>query len=104
MAAGTQGAEAGALQKGQDAVVAARGSIASRLTNVRNEVEQLRAYWTGEAAVSFDAMMRQFDENATRVNNALNNLADGLGATATDQARNLEEQQATISNLAAGMA
>ena len=57
--------------------------------------------WSGDAAVSFNALMSSWQEKATSLNNILIDLSDNLRGTAKDQAANEEDNQSRTSKLQA---
>ena len=56
---------------------------------------------SGDAAVSFNALMSSWQEKATSLNNILIDLSDNLRGTAKDQAANEEDNQSRTSKLQA---
>ena len=96
-------AEEGALNKGAQAVGEAKAGIDQQVQNVRGEIEQLRGYWSGSAAIAFTTMMNSWDEQAKKLNSVLITLEDALTGTAKDQASTEEQHQSTISGLSSMM-
>jgi WXG100 family type VII secretion target len=96
-------AEEGALRRGAQAVGEAKQGIDQQVKNVRNEIEQLRGFWTGGAAVAFTGLMNNWDEQARTLNNVLVTLEAALSGTEKDQARTEDEHQSVISGLGSMM-
>ncbi|MFV0287018.1 MAG: WXG100 family type VII secretion target [Demequina sp.] len=96
-------AEEGALRQGAVAVNTAKGNIDTQLTNVRNEIEQLRGYWTGAAATSFTQLLTRWDQESKKLNNVLVTLEEALSGTEKDQAESEAQYQQTISGLGSMM-
>lgn len=69
----------GVIQKGANSVITARGDIAGQLTAMRGEVQSLAGSWTGMASTSFQQTAARWDQDATRMLNALDALAESLG-------------------------
>ncbi len=101
--AGVISAEEGALRRGAQAVNETKAGIDQQVKNVRGEIEQLRGYWQGSAAVSFTTLMNSWDEQARKLNNVLVTLEDALSGTERDAAATEEEHQSTISGLGSMM-
>ena len=91
-------AEEGAIEKGATAVDNARSGIENRIKDIEAE---LGSFWSGDAAVSFNALMSSWQEKATSLNNILIDLSDNLRGTAKDQAANEEDNQSRTSKLQA---
>ena len=96
-------AEEGALRRGAQAVHEAKSGIDQQVKNVRGEIEQLRGYWSGGAALSFTGLMNRWEEQATKLNEVLVTLEDALSGTEKDQAASEEQHQAAISGLGSMM-
>lgn len=99
----TISAEEGALRRGQQAVSEAKAGIDQRTRQVRSEIEQLRGYWTGSAALSFTQLMNRWDAETVKLNNVLVELENALRGTEQDQAATEEEHKSAISGLGAMM-
>lgn len=99
----TISAEEGALRRGQQAVSEAKAGIDQRTKQVRGEIEQLRGYWSGSAALSFTQLMARWDAETVKLNNVLIELENSLRGTEQDQAATEQEHQQAISGLGAMM-
>lgn len=95
----TQGAEAGALLKGADAVNEAHGAIKREISAVESDIAELRGFWTGPSAAAFASMMGGWNEKVTTMNNVLDTLEAALRGTEKDQSAMDEDQQSTIAGL-----
>lgn len=91
-------AEEGAIEKGATAVDNARSGIENRIKDIEAKMAELGSFWSGDAAVSFNALMSSWQEKATSLNN---DLSDNLRGTAKDQAANEEDNQSRTSKLQA---
>jgi len=96
-------AEEGALRKGAQAVNTAKAGIDTQVKNVRGEIEQVRGFWSGAAAVSFTGLLNTWDEQTRKLNETLVTLEAALAGTEKDQAATEEEHQSTISGLGSMM-
>ncbi len=99
----TISAEEGALRRGQHAVSEAKKGIDQSTKKVRGDIEELRAFWSGAAAVSFTQLMARWDAETVKLNNVLIDLENSLRGTEQDQAATEEEQKQAISGLGAMM-
>jgi WXG100 family type VII secretion target len=96
-------AEEGALRRGAQAVNEAKAGIDGQVKKVRGEIEQLRQYWQGGAAVAFTGLMSNWDEQARKLNEVLVVLEEALSGTERDQAATEEQHASTISGLGSMM-
>lgn len=96
-------AEEGALRAGAEAVNRTKGEVETEVRKVRGEIEQLRGFWTGAAAVAYTNLMTRWDEQATKLNNILIELEDALRGTESAQASDEDSGVQTISGLGAMM-
>ena len=92
-------AEEGAIEKGATAVDNARSGIENRIKDIEAKMAELGSFWSGDAAVSFNALMSSWQEKATSLNNILIDLSDNLRGTAKDA--NEEDNQSRTSKLQA---
>ncbi|MBX3094848.1 MAG: WXG100 family type VII secretion target [Cryobacterium sp.] len=96
-------AEEGALRRGAQAVNEAKAGIDQQVRKVRGEIDQLRGFWQGGAAVAFTGLMTRWDEQATKLNDVLVTLEAALSGTEKDQAATEEQHSQTISGLGSMM-
>jgi WXG100 family type VII secretion target len=96
-------AEEGALKRGAQAVNTAKAGVDQQVKFVRGEIEQVRGYWSGAAAVSYTQLMARWDEETRKLNEVLVTLEEALAGTERDQAATEESHQSTISGLGSMM-
>lgn len=89
----------GSLTAGAEAVDDARREINDRIRAVRTEVEELRSYWSGEAATKFGQLGDSWNEKATKLNDILIQLSADLRGTEKDQIAAEDEYKSTISGI-----
>ena len=58
-------AEEGAIEKGATAVDNARSGIENRIKDIEAKMAELGSFWSGDAAVSFNALMSSWQVHAT---------------------------------------
>jgi len=74
-----------------------RGSkteVEGHLGALRGQISKLGASWTGDAAGQFNLLMERWDKDATKLTNALGDIADLLQQSGTSHQVNDEEQKA----------
>jgi WXG100 family type VII secretion target len=103
MVDGVISAEEGALKRGAQAVGTAKSGIDQQVKFVRGEIEQLRGFWTGEAAGAFSQLMARWDDETRKLNDVLITLEDALSGTERDQVSTEESHRQTISGLSSMM-
>jgi WXG100 family type VII secretion target len=95
----TISAEEGALKRGAEAVGTAKAGIDQQLAHVRSEIEGVRAYWTGPAQISYNALMTRWDDESKKLNAVLITLQEAIQSTDRDQAQDEADHQQVISQL-----
>jgi WXG100 family type VII secretion target len=96
-------AEEGALARGTAALDAAGTSIAGSTARVQSSFGELAGVWKGEAAVSYGALMEQWDEDVRHLQAVLAGLRGALAATERDQLAVDEHQTSVIKGLGSMM-
>ena len=96
-------AEEGALKRGAEAVNTAKAGIDQQVKFVRGEIEQVRGFWTGAAAVAYTQLMTRWDDETRKLNEVLVTLESALTGTERDQSATEESHQQTISGLSSIM-
>ncbi len=71
---GTDQSRRRAIEKGATAVDNARSGIENRIKDIEAKMAELGSFWSGDAAVSFNALMSSWQEKATSLNNILIDL------------------------------
>jgi WXG100 family type VII secretion target len=85
-----------AAQSLEDAANVTQG-IRSRLQSHKG---QLRSSWEGNAAMAFDRVFAEFDENFAKVLTAMNGLHEKMVQTKIQYESTEEEQQAAVNRIA----
>lgn len=102
MAGGFEG-EIAQFSAAHKSVEETKGNLDKILGDVRSTVQETRAGWQGNAEKTFERLMERFDENAVKLNNALQGIGEQLqsaGSTYEAQEMEVEEQ---ISNISKGL-
>lgn len=92
-------AEAGALVAGAQAAVEAKQEITQRVNAVQAASGATRGAWSGPAAQRYYSLIDNWEMEAKKIANVLDQLEDALRKTAGDQAASDESFQGTIGNL-----
>ena len=98
-----QRAVEGALREGYTAVGQTKEAIDGHLQRLRGDLEAVRSSWQGAASVQFSSLMAQWQENAAKVNQALQDLADNLRATDSSMEANESETENSFAQLLGGL-
>ena len=98
--AGQISAAEGAILKGADTVAATRDDLRGRISTVEAQMAAIGSNWTGPAATAFHSLMARWNEEATKVTNALVQFEENLRSAQRDYDVADEEQQSSFANLA----
>ena len=96
-------AEAGALVAGAQAAVEAKQEIVQRVNAVQSAASGTRGAWSGPAAQRYYELIDNWELEAKKIANILDQLEESLRRTAGDQASADESFQGTIGNLGSMM-
>lgn len=98
--AGQISAAEGAILKGADTVSATRDDLKARIAAVESQMAAIGSNWTGPAATAFHTLMARWNDEASKVNNALIQFEDNLRSAQRDYDTADQEQESTFANLA----
>ena len=88
-----------AMQAGANAVEQAQQSIQGHIGTLRGEVEQMMSGWRGEAASAFGNVHNSFEENATKINQALARIHEALVSTHSTYGSQESDQSQTFTSM-----
>ncbi len=86
----------GTVQQFTDAegkVTEVRAGMDSNLSTLRDRIEATRAGWQGDAQKAFDHVMQRFDEDARKMNQALQRIAELLREAGSKYEKSEQQQQ-----------
>ncbi|UOZ09689.1 WXG100 family type VII secretion target [Amycolatopsis sp. WQ 127309] len=86
----------GTVQQFTDAegkVTEVRAGMDSNLSTLRDRIEATRAGWQGDAQKAFDHVMQRFDEDARKMNQALQKIAELLREAGSKYEKSEQQQQ-----------
>lgn len=73
--------------------------LQAALKNVMGEVEQIAGSWSGQAHSAFVSLMDQFNEDAQKLNQNLNAIAEAIAGSAAAYQRQEEESAQSVSSI-----
>lgn len=82
-------------------VVNTKEAVEGELTNLWNAISQLQSLWTGPAQTAFLKMMHRFDEDAKKLNTALEGIGEQLKAAGSRYTESEAQQQDVFGSLSA---
>jgi len=95
------GAVEGAIIAGAEATKQAREEMTQRIGTVTSHVETLGANFQGEAAVAFNRLMGQWQQDSSKVNSALVGFEEKLRAQQAHLNTGEQEQSSAFARVAA---
>lgn len=94
-----QRAAEGALKQGFSAVESTKADIDSHLKRLEGDLSTIGSSWQGSASVQFTQLMQQWQDNAAKVNQALQELADNLSSADKAMQSNEAETESSFSQI-----
>ena len=98
-----QRAEDGALPRGVQAIESTYADLQGHFSRLEGDLSTIGSSWQGAASVQFTSLMTQWQENAAKVNQALQDLADNLRATDSSMEANESETENSFAQLLGGL-
>lgn len=74
--------------------------IQGQARTVKGAAEGVAAGWSGNAATAFQNLMVRMDEDVRKLDQALQAIQEQIASTSQVYARNEEEQESSVSNIA----
>ncbi|WP_238006619.1 WXG100 family type VII secretion target [Dactylosporangium sp. AC04546] len=71
-------------------------TVNGKLSDLRNQIDDLVAAWKGQASAGFESVMRRWDGDTNKLLKALSDIADLLDKGANTHQANEEEQAAMM--------
>jgi ESAT-6 family protein len=75
------------------------GQLQQQLSKLGSEVEGVAGSWAGDAHTAFQVLMGRFHEDATKLNDALVQISEQVGLSATEYESQEAQSQSSISNI-----
>ena len=98
-----QRAAEGALKQGFAAVESTKADIDSHLKRLEGDLSTIGSSWQGSASVQFTQLMQQWQDNAAKVNEALQELADNLRGTDKAMQANEADTEGSFAQILGGL-
>lgn len=98
-----QRAEDGALPKGVQAIESTYADLQGHFSRLEGDLSTIGSSWQGAASAQFTQLMQQWQENARKVNEALQELADKLRGTHQSMEANESDTESSFSQLLGGL-
>jgi len=80
-------------------VIQVNESVTGILKQVQNQVMSLQGAWTGAAATAFSNLMARYNDDAVRLNQALQAIAEQLQAAGSTYEAQEESKQSSFGNI-----
>ena len=93
----------GALAQGVSAIESTYNDLQGHFRRLEGDLSTIGSSWQGAASVQFSSLMAQWQENAAKVNQALQDLADNLRATDSSMEANESETENSFAQLLGGL-
>ena len=93
----------GALAQGVSAIESTYNDLQGHFRRLEGDLSTIGSSWQGAASVQFSSLMTQWQENAAKVNQALQDLADNLRATDSSMEANESETENSFAQLLGGL-
>ena len=78
-------------------------ALQGNLKNLSGEVESVAAAWKGTAASAFQSLMAKFNEDATKLNTDLQQIADAVRGNQQAYQASEDEQHSTMTQILGGL-
>jgi WXG100 family type VII secretion target len=76
-------------------------SVQGEIRRLQTVIDTITSGWRGSAATAYNNLQSQVNQDATRLNNVLNDIKEAIDATTKNYSASEEEQRASITNIAA---
>ena len=93
----------GALAQGVSAIESTYNDLQGHFRRLEGDLSTIGSSWQGSASVQFTQLMQQWQDNAAKVNQALQDLADNLRATDSSMEANESETENSFAQLLGGL-
>lgn len=78
-------------------------SLNASLRALQGEVEQVASAWSGSAATAFNTLMNRFNEDATKLNQNLQQMSEAMASNNKAYQASEEANQSEMSKLLGGL-
>ena len=93
----------GALAQGVSAIESTYNDLQGHFRRLEGDLSTIGSSWQGAASVQFSSLMAQWQENAAKVNQALQELADNLRGTDKAMQANEADTEGSFAQILGGL-
>lgn len=77
--------------------------LQKNLSTLQNEVSEVAAQWRGAAASAFTTLMSQFNDDASKLNTDLSQIADAVRGNSQAYSANEDQAQSSMTSILGGL-
>ena len=93
----------GALAQGVSAIESTYNALQGHFRRLEGDLSTIGSSWQGSASVQFTQLMQQWQDNAAKVNEALQELADNLRGTDKAMQANEADTEGSFAQILGGL-
>lgn len=93
----------GALAQGVSAIEGTYNDLQGHFRRLEGDLSTIGSSWQGSASVQFTQLMQQWQDNAAKVNQALQELADNLRGTDKAMQANEADTEGSFAQILGGL-
>ena len=93
----------GALAQGVSAIESTYNGLQGHFRRLEGDLSTIGSSWQGSASVQFTQLMQQWQDNAAKVNQALQELADNLRGTDKAMQANEADTEGSFAQILGGL-
>ena len=93
----------GALAQGVSAIESTYNDLQGHSRRLEGDLSTIGSSWQGSASVQFTQLMQQWQDNAAKVNQALQELADNLRGTDKAMQANEADTEGSFAQILGGL-
>ena len=93
----------GALAQGVSAIEGTYNDLQGHFRRLEGDLSTIGSSWQGSASVQFTQLMQQWQDNAAKVNEALQELADNLRGTDKAMQANEADTEGSFAQILGGL-
>jgi len=91
------------MQRAAGKVDDVNSQVRSQLSNLQNQVEAVRAFWTGRSASTFQALMVRYNEDAEMLSRALADISEQIRLSGQAYAAGDQAAQEAVRSAGSGL-
>ena len=103
MTSGAFNTEAATMAQAASRVTDVNNQIHAELRTLFGAVEGVQAHWSGQAAASFQQLMARWQEDSTKLSQALNGISEQIAASGKTYTASDESNQQSLRSAGSGL-